>query len=467
MDIYAIMSPMKANSIATVATALICASCVCGHNDSEWRDVFAADLSDADFEAGVWSRDGDGCLTATKDMAIWTRDQYGRFEVECEYNLEPAGNSGILIYCSNPDNWIPNAVEVQLLDNDAPKWKGLNPLQANLAFFGHRAPSANPANPAGQWNKVRLRADGPHLELWLNDVKVNECDISVWTDAKTLPDGSKIPPWLSRPWSDLPYTGKIGFQGRHNGAGVRFRNIRIRSLPAKQAKTLRLMSFNVRMGCGLKDPFRLPKGSSGHLPQCAAVIRRAEADVVGVQEIDRSSERAGGIDQTACLAALSGMKGTWVEKIKDYGISILHRETPLRVSKVLMPGFQHTRALEVADFGGYAVANTHFPLREWACTNAARIVRETLSKIDKPVFLMGDFNSSPDSAAMASLFEDFEILTDTSKPTFPANAPDRCIDYIMVDRRNAADVRVKSREVIAAPEATDHCALVVEVEFLR
>ena len=197
---------------------------------AEWRDLFNKDLSNAEFDPAIWSRDAEGCLTATKDVAIWTRGQYGCFELECEYNLEPAGNSGILIYCTNPKNWIPNAVEVQLLDNDAPKWKGLNPNQANLAFFGHRAPTSNPAKPAGQWNKVHLVADGPHLALWLNGIKVNECDLSEWTDAEKLPDGSPIPKWLSRPWSDLPHRGQIGFQGRHNGAGVKFRGIRIRSL---------------------------------------------------------------------------------------------------------------------------------------------------------------------------------------------------------------------------------------------
>ena len=50
------------------------------------------------------------------------------------------------------------------------------------------------------------------------------------TDAKKNPDGSKIPPWLSRPWADLPTKGFIGLQGKHAGATVRFRNIRVRKL---------------------------------------------------------------------------------------------------------------------------------------------------------------------------------------------------------------------------------------------
>ncbi len=454
----------KTTAIFAALMLPIAATAADGSGDG-WQNLFADDLSNAEFDRTVWSKDAEGCLTATKDVAIWTRDQYGRFELECEYNLEPAANSGILVYCTNPKDWIPNAVEVQLLDNDAPKWKNLDPRQANLSFFGHKAPTSNPAKPAGQWNVVRLVADGPRLALWLNGTKVNECDLSEWTDAKRLPDGSAIPPWLSRPWSDLPHAGQIGFQGRHAGAGVRFRGIRIRPLPPKPRKTLRLMSFNVRMGCGLKDPFLLPKDSSGHLPQCADVIRRVNPDVVGVQEVDCRSKRAGGVDQTARLASLAGMKGVWVEKIKDYGISMLYREPPFRTSKVLMPGSLHTRALETADFGSFVVANTHFPLAEWACTNAARIVRESLAGIDKPVFLMGDLNSVPQSAAIKSLAEDFVVLSDVSQMTFRADKPSRCIDYILVDRRHAETVRVRSTETIAAPEATDHCAVVVELEL--
>ena len=207
----------------------------CFAEDGEWRSLFDEKLSNAVFDPSVWSKDADGCLTAEKDVAIWTRDDYSRFELSCEYNLEPAGNSGILIYCSDTEKWIPNAVEIQLIDNDAPKWKNLDPKQANLAFFGHQAPTSNPAKPAGEWNSITVRADGPRLSVTLNGVLVNECDLSVWTDAKKLPNGEAIPPWLSRPWAGLKTTGKIGLQGRHAGAGVRFRNVRIRPLPAKSS----------------------------------------------------------------------------------------------------------------------------------------------------------------------------------------------------------------------------------------
>ena len=230
-----------------------------------------------------------------------------------------------------------------------------------------------------------------------------------------------------------------------------------------------MMSFNVRMGCGLNDPFSLPEGGLGHLPQCAAVIRSVDPDWVAIQEIDRCSLRAGHVDQTVELARLCGMHGTFVkktpEKDGDYGLAILSKEKPLAVSKILMPGSAHTRCVEILEFKDYFVACTHFPLVDRLCDIAADIVRLNLADRDKPVFLAGDLNSKPDTKAIAILKKGFTILSDVAESTFPADKPSCCIDYIMVDTKHADKVEVVSRNVIAAPEATDHCALVVKARI--
>jgi endonuclease/exonuclease/phosphatase family metal-dependent hydrolase len=308
-------------------------------------------------------------------------------------------------------------------------------------------------------------ADGPKLKLSLNGIVVNECDLSLWTDAKKLPDGTAIPPWLSRPWAELDTAGKIGFQGRHGGAGVKFRNIRIRPLPAKRPLR-RLMSFNIRMGCGHDGPFKLAKGSLGFLPQCAEVIGSFKPDVCCLQEVDRKSVRAGGVDQTAALAKLAGMEGSWVEKIPGYGISALYRERPFRVSKVLFKGQIHTRALMISEYSDCVVANTHFPLTKPTRLAAARTVCEALKgyAVRKPVFLTGDLNALPDSETMALLKRDFTVLSDPSAFTFPAKKPDRTIDYVMVDNAHAKDFSKAKARTFAAPGATDHVALVLDLK---
>ena len=76
-----------------------------------------------------------------------------------------------------------------------------------------------------------LTAQGSLLTLAINGVVVQDkVDLSKMTDAKKNPDGTAIPPWLSRPWADLPTKGYIGLQGKHADATVRFRNIKVRKL---------------------------------------------------------------------------------------------------------------------------------------------------------------------------------------------------------------------------------------------
>ena len=235
------------------------------------------------------------------------------------------------------------------------------------------------------------------------------------------------------------------------------------------AQPITMMSFNIRIGCGLNDPFRLPKGSLGHLPACAEVIKAANPDWVAIQEIDRCSGRVGGVDQTAELAKLCGMKGYFVKKVPnsggDYGLAILSKEEPVSVSKILMPGSSHTRCVEIVEFKDYIVACTHFPLKEDFRVRAAEIVRLNLTDRSKPVFLAGDLNALPESPEIAELKKGFTILSDTSKPTFRADNPSRCIDYILVDTAHADRVEVTGRQVVAAPEATDHCALIVRAKL--
>ncbi|MBR1588131.1 MAG: DUF1080 domain-containing protein [Kiritimatiellae bacterium] len=184
-----------------------------------------------DVEPGVWQQKGRrGEITANKDSALWTKDDYENFALDFEYKLEPGANSGVLIYGSDTKNWIPNTVEIQLLDDYAEKWAKDPAYMMNASLYGHCAPTKRNVRPAGQWNRMTVYARGKNIQIVCNGEKVLDADLSRWTDAKVNPDGTKIPPWLSRPWADLPTKGKIGFQGMHGKSRPYFRNIRIRSI---------------------------------------------------------------------------------------------------------------------------------------------------------------------------------------------------------------------------------------------
>ena len=194
-----------------------------------WLSLFKADLSDADKPKGVWTV-SDGVLTASKDQAIWTTRDYDNFILDLEFKTASGTNSGVVVYCSDTKNWIPNSVEIQIADDFAEKWAKSPKTWHCGAIFGHLAPTKSMVKKPGEWNRFTVRCVDKQIDVVLNGEKVTSMDMSLWTSGKTNPDGSEIPSWLPKPFATLPTKGKIGLQGKHAGAPIWFRNIKIREL---------------------------------------------------------------------------------------------------------------------------------------------------------------------------------------------------------------------------------------------
>ena len=186
----------------------------------------------ADFEPGVWKTIdwGNKILTAEKDSALWLKGEYENFILDLEYKLDPAANSGVIIYASDLEKWIPNSVEIQLLDDYADKWKNDPPHLKNGSIYGHVGPAKSNVKRSGEWNRMTVWAEGKHVRVMVNGRVTVDADLSTFTSATENPDGTAIPKWLSKPLAALPTRGAIGFQGKHGGARPYFRNIRIRKL---------------------------------------------------------------------------------------------------------------------------------------------------------------------------------------------------------------------------------------------
>jgi Domain of Unknown Function (DUF1080) len=194
-----------------------------------WSPLFKADYSDAQKPEGVWAV-ADGALTANADQCIWTGTEHSDFLLDLEFKTAPGTNSGVILYCNDTKNWVPPAVEIQIADDFHEKW-AKSPANFHCgAVFGHVAPSARLVKQPGEWNKMTIEARGQKLKIWLNGSLASEMDMAKWTSAKTNPDGSEIPAWLSVPLAEVPTKGRIGFQGKHGDAPIWFRNIRIKPL---------------------------------------------------------------------------------------------------------------------------------------------------------------------------------------------------------------------------------------------
>jgi|SRR5512133_3074828 hypothetical protein len=201
-----------------------------GHPESnKWPDLFTADLSNAEYPAGIWSFT-DGILTATEDQCIWTKKDYSNFVIDLEFKTAEGTNSGVIVYCSNTKDWIPNSVEIQIADDFAKQWAESPKTWQCGAVFGHLAPTKSMVKKPGEWNKFTITCKGKNIQVMLNGETVTNMNMDLWTSAKTNPDGSEIPAWLSTPFAQLKTSGRIGLQGKHAGAPIYFRNIKIREL---------------------------------------------------------------------------------------------------------------------------------------------------------------------------------------------------------------------------------------------
>ena len=198
--------------------------------DTGWQALFTADLSNASYPKGVWTFEK-GVLTASEDKAIWSNKIYNNFMLDLEFKTAPGTNSGVIVYCTDTANWIPNSVEIQIADDYSDEWSKSPKTWQCGAIFGHLAASKQKVvKKPGEWNHYTLTCKGQQITVVLNGRKVTDMDMRKWTSAKKNPDGSEIPAWLSRPFAELATAGYIGLQGKHAGAPIWFRNIKVKQL---------------------------------------------------------------------------------------------------------------------------------------------------------------------------------------------------------------------------------------------
>ncbi|MBN2290889.1 MAG: DUF1080 domain-containing protein [Pirellulales bacterium] len=169
----------------------------------------------------------DGVLIAKKDKhgILYTKKEYDNFVVRLEFRQEPGGNNGVGLRAPLIDLQPGFAsMEVQILDDDHPKYEKLKPVQFCGAVYGVAAPKRGHLKPPWKWNKMEIVADGPRIQVTLNGTKINDVDLSK-VGPKEI-HGHKLTGIL-RP------KGYLALCGHHQH--VEFRNVRIKEL--KPSKT--------------------------------------------------------------------------------------------------------------------------------------------------------------------------------------------------------------------------------------
>jgi hypothetical protein len=152
---------------------------------------------------------------------LLTEKEFSDFVLRLEFRLEPGGNNGVGIRAPLAEDVSYSGMEIQVLDDKAPKHATIKPWQFNGSVYGI-VPAKNGTPKIGEWNRYEITAQGRHIKVVLNDRTIVDTDLNSVND----PDVMQKHPGMFRE------RGHIGFLG-HNDH-VEFRNIRIKELAVNQ-----------------------------------------------------------------------------------------------------------------------------------------------------------------------------------------------------------------------------------------
>jgi hypothetical protein len=151
---------------------------------------------------------------------LLTKKEYADFIFRFEFKLEPGGNNGIAIRAPMDGRLSRTGMEIQILDDTAPKHAKLQPYQYHGSVYGLVPAKKGHQKPLGQWNSEEIFCDGSHVKVTLNGTVIVDADLSKIDKPM---DGHEHPGRFRK-------KGFIGFIG--HGTRVEFRNIRIKELNA-------------------------------------------------------------------------------------------------------------------------------------------------------------------------------------------------------------------------------------------
>lgn len=197
---------------------------------------------------------------------------------------------------------------------------------------------------------------------------------------------------------------------------------------------IKIMSYNIHHAVGMDKKL-----------DCARIgeaIKMVSPDVVALQEVDSVNTRTEGKNIAAEIADAAGMGWIFGASIPlrggSYGNAILFKQKPLSYKNIPLPGRDEARAMLIAEFKDYYFCSVHLSLDPDDRAESARIICETAKKMlkknsSKAFYVAGDFNELQNEIPIRLMINDFTLLSGQSR-TFPADNPDRTIDYIFVYR---------------------------------
>jgi len=164
----------------------------------------------------------DGVLVCPADGGgnLFTLKEYANFILRFEFRLVEGSNNGIGIRAPLAGDVAYSGMEIQILDDAAPRYQGkLKPSQYHGSIYDVFPAKQGFKRPTGEWNSEEITAKGRLITVVLNGTTIVDANLDSVRDPAVL----KKHPGLARS------SGHIGLLG--HGTRVEFRNFRIQELP--------------------------------------------------------------------------------------------------------------------------------------------------------------------------------------------------------------------------------------------
>lgn len=255
---------------------------------------------------------------------------------------------------------------------------------------------------------------------------------------------------------------------------------RVRSLEVRQhkpavlpSKQIRLAIYNIAHGRGLAESNwdgGSPAERQRRLDAIASALKEWDADIVVLNEVDFECTWSSKIDQAAYLAREAGYRYVYEQRNVDarfltytwrFGNAVLSKFPCRSARPITYPTFVQWESFVagqkhgmVCEFGeaenSFSLAAVHLESRDEATRQrSARLICE-----ESPSILAGDFNSAPldfpvhekdadghNAIAVVDQLDRYrrQPIDEPQRHelTFPADAPERVIDWIFIERTMA------------------------------
>ncbi len=240
---------------------------------------------------------------------------------------------------------------------------------------------------------------------------------------------------------------------------------------AQQADRMVVLSYNIHHGEGNDQVFDLPR--------LAEVIKNSGADLVALQEVDVLTKRAGGVNQAAELARLTGMYSAFGRAISysggEYGDAVLSK-WPIRKTQIIplpaQPHHEDRVAVVIhveSPVSGREIrfASTHFDHTSDPSDRIAQaeFLTAKLFPSELPTLVLGDLNAQPGSKPIEIMQRWTNAAAPDDMPTMSSTNPTRKIDWVLMSKSH--NWQVREVYTIDEPVASDHLPLRAELELLR